>query len=238
MDIDELLIQDINDGRFQAIDWGSSVGGSIDFAEKRLGLSPIVGIDIDPKKVKAAREAGCTVVEANATEIQLDPNVVSASFMFHFLEHLPSLRAAQQTISSACRASRDFVLIRQPYFSGDEELFRCGLKLAWSTWKVHTNKMGPLEFYVTLEELRSKGALKQFNIGYGIPIPDASDSQILPLGTNADTLHYNAEEHGPKPRLSFSTLFREICVFIRKSDAFSVESIGPASRVDRWIYPL
>lgn len=233
--LDKQIAERLNNGGFDAIDWGSSKGGSLEYIEKKFGLSDVVGIDIDPVKVAEARNAGRAILTADATAIDINPDVVSASFMFHFLEHLPSKAHARLVLRNACRASRDMAIIRQPFFGSDEELLRMGLKFAWSTWKGHSNLMSTLDFYEILRDLQSEGLIQSFRIGYGIPILDTGDSQILPLTAASEAPYYEQERDGPKPFLQLEGLYREVCVAVQIADRLDWKMIDRAIRVHRWI---
>ena len=105
-----------------------------------------MSLDINPKKVAAARAAGFDAKVADLTK--LDPEdigTVRFVIMSHFLEHLPDCKAAQACIESACGIAEKFVIIRQPYFDADGYLFSLGLKLYWSDWAGHPYHMSSLE---------------------------------------------------------------------------------------------
>jgi hypothetical protein len=227
----------LNAGEFDALDFGSGNGGSADFVKKQFGLERIVGIELDPKKVEAARKAGLDVIQADATRIALAQDIVSASFMFHFLEHLKSLTDARTVLMQACAAARDFVLVRQPFFGADEQLLERGLKLAWSTWRTHANRMTTLEFHSILSELRDKQYLRDFVISYAIPIDSTDDTQVIPLSANSEDLFYDASKHEPKASVPLSNVYREVCVIIRIGESIPLEKIERASRVSRRVFP-
>lgn len=231
------LLRRINAGEFEALDLGCGSGGSVEFVRKQFGYSRIAGIELDARKVELAREAGVEVLTADATSVPLAKGVVAACFLFHFLEHLRTLADAKAVLSQACRASREFVLIRQPFFGADEQLLEQGVKLAWSTWRTHANRMSTLDFHCLLSDLRAKGVLKEFFIGYAIPIASTEDSQVIPLNTGSEELYYDAEKHGPKPRIALSNVYREVYVVVQVADEIPLEKIEKVSRVARRVYP-
>lgn len=232
------LLALVNAGKFEALDFGSGIGGSTDFVKKKFGFQSVVGIELDPKKVEQARAAGLEVLQADATGVALRKGVVQASFMFHFLEHLRSLQDARKVLHQACHAARDFVLVRQPFFGADEELLERGVKLAWSTWRAHGNKMTTLDFQSILSELQGKGMLADFQIYYAIPIESTQDTQVLPLVAGGEELFYDAVKHGAKPSLPLRNIYREVCVIIRIAPGIVLDGIEHAARVSRRIFPL
>lgn len=231
------LLRRVNAGEFEAVDFGCGAGGSIDFVKKQFGYERVAGIELDPKKIELAKKAGVEVLEADATNVAVNKGAVAASFMFHFLEHLKTLADARAVMIQACRAAREFVLIRQPFFGADEQLLERGLKLAWSTWRTHANRMTTLSFHSILSELRERGFLKDFVINYAIPIESTEDTQILPLNTGSEELFYDEAKHGPKIVAPLSGVYREVCVIIQIADQIPLEKIERASRVARRIYP-
>ena len=57
-------------------------------------------------------------------------------------------------VEKACSISKDFVFIQQPYFDADSYLFKKGLKLFWSDWRGHPNRMTSLDFNLLLRDLK------------------------------------------------------------------------------------
>jgi SAM-dependent methyltransferase len=228
----------LNAGEFEVLDFGCGSGGSATFVRKQLSYQTVAGIELDTRKIPTAEAAGVVVVKADATKVPLCKGIVSASIMFHFLEHLSGLADARAVLANACRAARDFVLIRQPFFGADEPLLERGLKLAWSTWRGHSNKMTTLDFHSILSEFAAKGYLRDFAIGYAIPIVSTGDPQILPISASSEELFYDVARHGPKTEVSLQGIYREICVIVRIGESIPLDKIEAASRVVRRVYPL
>jgi len=235
---DARLLRRINAGEFEALDLGCGGGGSADFVRKQFGYQRIAGVELDPRKVELAKAAGLEVLQADATSVAISKGVVAACFMFHFLEHLRTLAEARAVLIQACRAARDFVLIRQPFFGADEQLLERGVKLAWSTWRTHANRMSTLDFHSLLSDLRDKGVLRNFFIHYAIPIESSDDTQIIPLETGSEELFYDAAKHGPKRVVPLTNVYREVCVVVQLAAQIPLEKIEKASRVARRVYPL
>ena len=152
----------INLSLYDFVDFGCSKGGSIDFAVKKLGGSRGVGLDVDPRKVEATRQAGYEAHIADVSE--LDPEKLGTTrfvVMAHFLEHLPTLDAASRCIRSAVRVADEFVFIRQPYFDADEYLASLGLRLYWSHWRGHKNHMKAADFHDILGDLLARRKIRR-----------------------------------------------------------------------------
>lgn len=224
-------------GRFDALDFGCGHGSSVEFINKKLGFERVLGIDSDERRVAIACQGGIEAIHGNAVDLDAPAKCLEASFMFHFLEHLESLDCAKKVLSTACRASRAFILIRQPFFGADEFLFKLGLKLAWSTWCAHTNRMTTLDFWAILTDLQRGGDLHDFFISYAIPIESSLDSQVLPLSADNDALFYDVAQGG-KPSICLEGVYREVAVLIRLHSGVDVDPIEQASRVARRVYPL
>src|SRR5690606_876666 len=121
-------------------DFGCSTGANIAYTNGVFPGLRGLGIDIAAPKVAAALGNGYDAVVFDILEL---PECKRVSFvtMSHFLEHLPSLSVARPIIAKAISVSRDFVMIRQPWFDADGELLRRGFKFYWSHWSGHRNKM-------------------------------------------------------------------------------------------------
>lgn len=234
-DRDRTLLEKLNSSAFDAIDWGSSKGSSIEHISKNYGYEKIVGVDLDQRKVSEARARGKEVICSDAGQLPVERGVVSASFLFHFLEHLPGRDAAEAVLRKACIASRDYVVVRQPFFGADEELLRYGLKLAWSTWSTHKNPMTTLDFFKTLEKFRAEGLIQSYRIGYAIPIPDTGNDQILPFDAPGEALFYDGKQHEPKPVLLLNGIYREVCAIACIRDDVDWAPLERTVRLSRWI---
>ena len=123
-------------GNYDFIDFGCSAGGSIQWAKRLLNGTKGLGIDIDPKKVAATREAGFDAIIYDINKIP-PRKLVRFTVLSHFLEHIPNLIDVKNFIRNACEISKDFILIKQPYFDADGYLFQLGLKTFWSDWHGH-----------------------------------------------------------------------------------------------------
>ena len=195
---------------FDFLDFGCSSGGSIKWAKKVLGGRRGLGIDIDRAKVETARAAGCDAILFDILDIP-PTKLVDFTLLKHFLEHVPDTLRAAKFIRRACEVSREFVLIKQPYFDADGLLFQKGLKLYWSHWRGHPYTMTSLNLYCVLSDLRQSGEIQEFSIHNLGPIVSSDDPAIHPIDSPIDQHGYDAAQHPRKRKnvpLDFP-LFRE-----------------------------
>lgn len=146
--------------------------------------------------------------------------------MSHLLEHLPSPQMSEKIIETACLASRDFILIRYPWFDSDGMLAQNGLKLFWSDWSGHTNHMTSLELFLILRRLQARGALSAFRIYGHEPVSTSAADCLIPIDAPIDQHHYNPAKHGLKPTPDFAlnfSCFREIVGIARIHSGHSLE---------------
>lgn len=224
----------LRSGTYDFIDFGCSNGASMEFAGKTLGARRGLGIDIDAKKVESTRALGFDAVEYDLTQLTGVPDVVSFCILSHFLEHLHGYPVARRCIDSAIAASRDFVLIRHPWFDADTNLMMSGLKMYWSDWHGHTHHMRAFDVYRAAIRNRKVGDIRLFGRER---IADSSHAAVLPLSAAIDRHHYDPSLDGPKPHVAFDfPVYREtVCVIGLRGavdlDAIA-EKIGRCERLD------
>lgn len=200
---------------FDFLDFGCSSGGSIKWAKKVLGGRRGLGIDIDRVKVEAARAAGYDAILYDILDIP-PTRLVDFTVLNHFLEHVPDTRRAAEFIRRACQASRQFVLIKQPYFDADGLLFQKGLKLYWSHWRGHPYPMTSLNLYCVLSDLRRAGQIQDFSIHHLGPIVSSDDRAIHPIESPIDQHGYDPVQHPRKRNVPLDfPLFRETVAIAR-----------------------
>lgn len=231
------LLDSINRGEFDAIDFGSGAGGSAELIQKKFGFARIAGIEVDRRKVDLARSQGRVVLEADAVTVDLGKGVVRAATLFHVLEHLSCLRDARTVLTKACVAAREFVLVKQPYFGSDEELLERGLKLSWSTWRAHSNKMTTLDFYSIFSDLTARGLAVDFRLYYAIPVTSTDDKEVLPLECGSEELGYDVGRHPAKAKHPLRNVYREVAAIARLDPTVDFEAIEKVARVSRRVYP-
>lgn len=197
---------------YDFVDFGCSKGGSMRFAMDALGGQRGIGLDIDPDKVDACRRSGFEAEVADLTELG-EAWEQSARFvtLSHFLEHLPTRELAFRCLDSAIKVARSFVFVRQPYFDADRYLHSEGLKLFWSDWHGHPNKM--MEAYLRwfFDRQLNMGRITRF-VTFARGRIWHSDSDVVhPMSSLPDQHEWNPELHQPRPHLDLDhPVFREL----------------------------
>jgi hypothetical protein len=177
-------------------DFGCSSGGGTKYTQDVVGR-PGLGFDIDPGKLQLADAAGLACCEFDLLALPA-AKVVEQTIIFHMLEHLYSVEQARQFIQKAVEVSLDHVLIKQPFYDADPDLFRMGLKTYYSHWTGHRNQMTTPDFWFILDALRRGGFIRDFVIGYKMPITSSSHPILHPLDSKINCHEYDAVEHPPK----------------------------------------
>lgn len=215
--------EELLSGQFDFVDFGCSSGDSLKFGFERFGAERGLGIDIDPRKVEATIERGYEAVCFDATSLDNHPDIVSFSIMSHFLEHLSGYRMARKCITAAMAASRDFVLIKFPWFDSDGYLFDKGLKFFWSDWRGHDYPMTTLELY---RAIRDSDLSCRFRFYGRRRVSSSEDLAIHPYKSPFDQHAYKREMHGPKEIVNISVpTFYELQCIILMSQRYDFESL-------------
>lgn len=205
----------ISKKEYRFLDFGCSTGSAIDYAYKLFDDSrPGLGLDINKKKIELARENGHDAIAFDILKIP-DHKIVEFVTLAHFLEHLPSVTVADQILRKAVTVARKFVFIRQPFFDADGYLAQKGLKLYWSDWKGHMNKMTSLDFYLSLNRMKTEGLLRSFTIHFHNKVASSADQAIHPLSSPIDQHGYDSATHPPKnSEIQLTGVYREIYVLV------------------------
>lgn len=198
---------------FDFIDFGCSIGGSIEQTMQIVPGARGLGIDIDSKKIEAIRSAGHDALEADARYLRATGKQVRFAVLSHFLEHLPAVKDANLCLRSAAEIASEFVMVRQPSFDADGYLFGKGLKTYWSDWHGHPNRMTSLELQLAFEDLLKRGLVKKYGIYQTGKITNARHNAIHPLASPQDQGSYDQAIHPAKKatRLPFTQpVFKEV----------------------------
>jgi hypothetical protein len=148
---------------------------------------------------------------------------VSAAFCMHFLEHVDTAENVFRIIERALIASRDFLIVRQPYFDHDAALAELGCHTYWSDWSGHKTKLSGKMIAQLSDSLFRQGLLDEVST-FGIDrIENTSHAAILPISAESNQHHYDADRHGPKPLADIHfDCFREIFIVFRPSTISAV----------------
>ncbi|MFO0687838.1 MAG: class I SAM-dependent methyltransferase [Myxococcota bacterium] len=147
---------------YDFLDYGCSDGRSLELAVHGLGGVRGLGLDSSTEKVEQAKTRGHDAIEVDATRMPKCRGSVAFAILSHFLEHLPGVRDASRCLRHAIGVSQRFVYVQQPWFDSDFHLFRRGLKLYWSNWTGHTNRMTTLAFHSILQPLVRQSRLARY----------------------------------------------------------------------------
>lgn len=219
---DDGLLQDLSRGSFDFADLGCGTGESITYCQKRFRSGPGLGFDISDTKIEKARAAGYSIAHADVTQLDFPDNCVSYCTMLDFLEHLYSEEDACRILSAAGRMARDFLFIRHPSFEDIDFLAEHNLKLGWTDWRGHRN---PLLLSDYDRIFRSFG-WSDYVVIHQKQIVDSQHSAIVPVTAPTDTVRYDPDVHGPKPRVSFhKAVWTQFDIFVR---------LNPEMSDDRW----
>jgi len=212
------LISGLASGEFEFIDFGTSKGESIHYAMQFFNAKNGLGIDINEKKIQEAREKGYQAIQYDIHKLP-DEKIVRFAILKEFLEHIPDKSDVFAFLRKACVISSDFVFIQQPYFDADGYLMKHGLKLYWSDWRGHPNRMTTLEFFLILNKLKNENLLRSFSIHVRNRIVWSDDFRIHPIDSPIDQHRYSPEKHPPKPRTMKldSAVFEKTIAFINIS---------------------
>lgn len=213
--LEENLEKLIDNEDIDFIDFGCSEGGSIDHAQRILDGKTGVGIDLQMRNIKTARENGYFAFQGDLTEIKPIKNKVRFVLMSHFLEHLPNVKMAKKCIISGLSLAQEFIFIQQPFFDADGYLLTHDLKLFWSDWHGHPNAMSILQFHNILRPLLSAGKIDRFAIYGKDRIKHSHHPALLPANAPCDESVWDAKKHAKKPfKIFLHPVFNEVIVMI------------------------
>ncbi len=224
--------------KYDFLDLGCSNGASIKLGVDKFKGKYGLGIDIDPRKVEMAKEAGYHAVVGDASKLKDVVSSVRFTIMSHFLEHLPGIKLAKSCIESAIDVSSDFIYIQQPYFEADGLLFKRGFKFYWSDWKGHTFHMTALNFHNILRPLLVENRISRFMIFGDQKVTSSSHNSIHSINSPVDQLHYDESKHPIKVIEDFAfPCYRQLIVVIFKKDDLSLyEEVQSKLRYDVRIF--
>ena len=197
---------------YDFIDFGSSRGGCIDFAIKKLGGKRGLGIELHKKRADDLNKKGYPCINADVTTLNLPKKSVRFVTMSHFLEHLHNIPEVLYVIKLAARTTTDFVFIEGPTFDFDDYLKSKGFKFFWCDWTGHTLPMTT----GLLKEIFKKLKLSNYTLlvekRY---ITNSLSPDIHPLNSPKNQHAYNIAKHPLKETIKFDAkIFRSFIFFI------------------------
>jgi len=198
------------------LDFGCSKGNSVLVFQRKFG-GPGIGIDINEKKLAAAREAGVDARKVDLFAERLPSNCVRFVTMIHVLEHLHSERQVKTFLQQGIRAAREFVLIRFPYFDADGVLAHHGFKFYHSDWRSHPMPLSTLQIFRCLRDV-ANDKVKSFYIAGRQPLNGEVEG-IVPLEAPRDMQRDVAASYGPFDLTKIGMpVYKELAVLIFLKD--------------------
>lgn len=207
------------------LDLGSGAGQSYEYVRRTTGLKVGVSLDTIPEKVTECRQVNDLSFVYDIREVPYSFGAVNAAFMLNVLQQIASEKSALQVVQNALVASRDYVVIRQPYFDHDAALAELGFRSYWGDWSTHLCRMD-LPFLAGLA--RRCGPFAERLRVFGIDrIADSQSPFILPLTAPPEQDRYNEARHGAKAEVAFDfASYREVMVIIERQ---SMSEAGAAA---------
>ncbi|MBK7948214.1 MAG: methyltransferase domain-containing protein [Deltaproteobacteria bacterium] len=211
---------------YSFVDFGCGDGRSLELGRRLLGGARGLGLDSDLSRIEDVRRRGFDAIEVDAARLPRTRGSVEFCVLSHFLEHLTGFKDAERCLKQAIALSSRFVYVQQPWFDSDSFLLRRGLKLYWSDWSGHPNRMNSLAFQTILWPLRQRGRIARYCIAGRDRIETSASPEVHPLTSPTNSQEWNDEVDGPKPHLVFDEcVYRELVVVVAISDATAVEDV-------------
>jgi SAM-dependent methyltransferase len=224
-------------GVIEFLDLGCGSGGSCEFVRRYTDMRVGLSLDLSEDKIAQCRKINDLAFAYDVTTLPRAAESVSAAFCMHFLEHVDTAANVFRIIELALTASRDFLLVRQPYFDHDATLAELGCHTYWSDWSGHKTKLSKKMLADLSDKLFAKGLLKEVSISGIDRIENTGHSSILPRGAATNQHLYDMEKHGPKPLVDFTfDCFREIFVVFQRS-TISDEGLARLAQVQAVVQP-
>jgi SAM-dependent methyltransferase len=207
----------LGSGVVEFLDLGCGSGGSCEFIRRYTDMRVGLSLDLSDDKVQQCRKVNDLTFAYDVTTLPRVAESVSSAFCMHFLEHVDTAANVFRIIELALNASRDFMIVRQPYFDHDVALAALGCHTYWSDWSGHKTKLSSSMIANLSETLFAKGLLQEVST-FGIDrIESTSHPSILPLGAESNQHHYDPERHGVKPLADITfDCFREIFIVFQR----------------------
>jgi hypothetical protein len=203
-------VETVDVSAYDFVDFGAGIGGSIEYCQNVFDVDRGLGIDLNPRKVAAARAAGWDVVLGDARAIPEDASVQFVS-MLDFLEHLPTFADVFETLAVARRIASEFIFIRHPSFEDEAYLRSLGLKHYWADWPVHRSHVLLSDFVEMFHEL----SLPYSYVDFKDPVWSSDHPSIVPLKAPSGQTSYDPAVCGPKPQVEFGKpVYRQLDIIV------------------------
>lgn len=197
------------------LDLGSGGGRSYEHVRRTTELKVGVSLDVAREKVIECRRVNDLSFVYDIRDVPYSFGAVSAAFMLNVLQQVAAEKAVLQVVQNALVASRDYVMIRQPFFDHDAALAERGFRSYWGDWSTQHSRMD-VPFLAGLA--RRCGPFAERLRVFGIDrISDSMSPHILPLAAPPEQEGYDEAQHGGKTEVVFDfPSYREAMVIIER----------------------
>jgi hypothetical protein len=227
----------IDISKYDFIDFGSSKGGCIDFALKKLGGRCPLGVEINKKKLKNLTKKGYACIYGDVLNLanELPKKSIRFVTMSHFLEHLNSINEVEKVIKIAADLATEFIFIQGPSFDFDQYLKSLGLKFFWADWTGHKTKVTINNLTTICEKLQ----LPSYNLLIEVPyVTDSSSPDIHPLNSPKDQFEYKKRTHPKKKIKTFDIkIHRSFIFYVWLQHTFQREQLLTVSPKYKLVHP-
>lgn len=225
----EILIGALQEGQFDFLDFGSHTGRGLKRGVQ-LGGTRGLGIEIDDDKSLALMREGFYVYSDDLLNLPSIKRTIKFALCSHILEHLPGKYHAGIVLNRLATLASEFILIEQPNFSNEMDLFRKGLVAAHSTLTYHTWFATARDFVEVITDL----GLYNWIMCGAIPMESSEHNWIHAAGAPPNSWFWEDGKSDPKKKVAFPrTQYRDIVIVVGTDLKFDVEPISKKAGVDR-----
>lgn len=196
---------------YVVVDLGCKKGGALDVYRKagptlykypEASRGQCLGVDVKDQYQPELQKRRYKFQKANVLEDFTFPRA-EVYLAFDFLEHLPSIEAAQQVLHQMLESSNKGVWLRCPSFEDEPRLTDEGLRFTWTRWHGHRAHFKLEHVYESLALYRATSQVSlRHKIKFGEMISSSADKRIVPIDAPEDTTRYNPKL-GKKPNIGF-----------------------------------
>lgn len=210
---------------YEHLDLGCSEGGFVEFCRGAFGKMSTLGIDINPGCERFAQEKGYDFlcVDFPGDSWKLDSpggpsrfGIVTAS---HFLEHLKSWSAVEESLDWACRRMGRFLMATGPAYDCDSMLRSVGRRFYWADWNDHVTPVSASGIDGIMRGICRRSIGLDYAIFGSSPVQSSAHGDVVPVSVPSGA--------GPRPipdddvgtTIFIPPLFCSYTLFAWKGDA-------------------
>lgn len=231
---------------FDYLDLSLNQPNSLNYGRKFGGKRGIT-FEVDPEKFKKIDEqiksdkklCQHKIINEDPLKIKItDNNKKHFEFTtcLDLIECLEGIAETRIIINKALNLSKKFVLIVQPNYDSDVNLFKNGFKTNFSDWSRHTNHLTSNIFFNILFDFYKKGYIEDYMIFYTNPIKDSTDPVIHPLNSPKNQPTFNDDKHPTKnEKVKFKNIYRNLNIIATISGYKKIDEIYDKVRGEKSI---